>query len=70
VRLELRRKFCQALAGPIGRVASAYGSAFALHGLGLRASAALLAAGTVLGWLGAFVSASRHLRRIEPGAEG
>ncbi len=59
-----------ALAGPIDRVASAYGSAFALHGLGLRASVALLATGTMLGWLGAFVSATRHLRQIEPGTEG
>ena len=59
-----------ALAGPIDRVAAAYGSAFALHGLGVRASFGLLATGTTLGWVGAFVSATRHLRRIEPGNEG
>ncbi len=59
-----------ALAGPIGHVAAAYGSAFELHGLGLHASLALLATGTGLGWAGAFLSATRHLRRIDPGVEG
>jgi len=28
----------------------------------------LLAIGTVLGWLGAWISAARHLRSIEPRA--
>ena len=59
-----------ALAGPVGRIAAAYGSGFVLHGLGLRASLGLLATGTALGWTGAFLSATHHLRRIEPGAEG
>ncbi len=58
------------LAGPVARIASAYGSAFALHGLGLRSSLTLLASGAGLGWLGAFVAATRHLRVIEPGHEG
>jgi len=57
------------LAGPVGRIAAAYGSAFTLQGLGLQASLALLGSGTALGWLGAFVSATRHLRDIEPGHE-
>jgi cell division transport system permease protein len=59
-----------ALAGPVGRVAAAYGSAFALHGLGLRESLLMLATGAGLGWAGAYVSATRHLRRIEPGMDG
>jgi cell division transport system permease protein len=59
-----------ALTGPVARVASAYGSAYALQGLGFGASFALLATGTSLGWIGAFISATRHLRRIEPGGEG
>jgi cell division transport system permease protein len=58
-----------ALAGPVGRVAAAYGSTFTLQGLGLRAALTLLGTGTGLGWLGAFVAATRHLRAIEPGHE-
>lgn len=58
-----------ALAGPVGRIASAYGSAFHLAGLGGHDALLLLAAGTGLGWIGAFASATRHLRDIEPGLE-
>ncbi len=58
-----------ALAGPVGRVAAAYGSTFTLQGLGLRAALTLLGTGAGLGWLGAFVAATRHLRAIEPGHE-
>jgi len=61
--------FVLTLAGPIARVAAAYGSRFAMAGPGLGTSLALLAAGALLGWLGAFVSATRHLRAIEPGVE-
>lgn len=59
-----------ALAGPLGRVAAAYGSHFQLSGLGWREALMLIGGGTALGWLGAFVSATRHLRDIEPGVEG
>lgn len=61
--------FVLTLAGPIGRVAAAYGSGFAITGPGLETSLALLAGGALLGWIGAFVSATRHLRAIEPGVE-
>jgi cell division transport system permease protein len=61
--------FVLTLAGPIGRVAAAYGSRFAITGPSLETSALLLAGGALLGWLGAFVSATRHLRAIEPGVE-
>lgn len=59
-----------AFRGPVAAVASAYGSAFTLHGLGWRETLALWGAGAALGWGGAFLAATRHLRRIEPGAEG
>jgi cell division transport system permease protein len=50
----------------IARVAGLYGSNFQLSGLGLEPSLLLLAAGVLLGWLGSYVSATRHLRDIEP----
>ena len=58
-----------AFEGPVARVASAYGSSFRLAGLDGAAAFALLGGGAVLGWLGAWLSATRHLRAIEPGAE-
>jgi cell division transport system permease protein len=51
---------------PIGKIAGLYGSAFELGGLDLRATLILLGCGIVLGWLGSYVAASRHLRAIEP----
>src|SRR5688500_5299493 len=51
---------------PIGRIAGLYGSAFQLGGLDVKATLALLGRGIVLGWLGSYVAASRHLRAIEP----
>jgi cell division transport system permease protein len=61
--------FALTLTGPIARVAAAYGSRFAIEGPSLETSLALLAGGALLGWGGAFVSATRHLRAIEPGVE-
>ncbi len=61
--------FVLTLAGPIARVAAAYGSRFAIVGPSLETSLALLAGGALLGWGGAFVSATRHLRAIEPGVD-
>lgn len=51
---------------PIGRIAGLYGSAFELGGLGLKPTLLLLGGGIVLGWLGSYLAASRHLRAIEP----
>ncbi len=65
----LVESFVLTLAGPIGRVAAAYGSRFAITGPDVGTSAALLLGGALLGWIGAFVSATRHLRAIEPGVE-
>ena len=58
-----------ALAGPLGRIAAAYGSGFTLSGPDSTAMLALVGGGALLGWLGAFASATRHLRAIEPGRE-
>ena len=56
------------LAGPIERVASLYASAFRLHGLTQDGILALVAGGALLGWVGSWITASYHLRRIEPRA--
>ena len=56
------------LEGPAARLARLYGSGFALTGLGGRELAALFGGGMALGWLGAWISAHRHLRGIEPRA--
>lgn len=61
--------FALALAGPVARVAAAYGSTFALQGLDARAGLTLIAGGALLGWAGAYAAATRHLRGIEPSAE-
>lgn len=48
------------------RLATAYGSHFELHGPNLSELGALLLAGVLLGWLGAWIAAARQLARIEP----
>jgi cell division transport system permease protein len=55
-----------ALREPVRRLAGLYGSGFEIRGLGLEPTLLLLASGVVLGWLGSFIAASRHLRDIEP----
>jgi len=54
------------LGPPVRALAALYGSGFALTGLSLRESGALLAGGSFLGWAGAGLAAARHLRAIEP----
>jgi cell division transport system permease protein len=56
------------LGRPIATLAELYGSHFALQGPPLDDVGVLLATGIVLGWMGAWISAARHLRRIEPRA--
>jgi len=56
------------LGRPISNLAHVYGSHFALQGPPLDDVGVLLATGVVLGWMGAWLSAARHLRRIEPRA--
>ncbi len=55
-----------ALRGPVGRIAALYGSSFEVASLNLETSLRLLLTGAALGWVGSFLSASRHLRDIEP----
>jgi cell division transport system permease protein len=56
------------LDGPIATLAALYGSHFSLQGPQLDDVGVLVATGVVLGWMGAWISAARHLRRIEPRA--
>ena len=52
----------------VANLARLYGSRFELHGPTPEEIAVLIGAGVVLGWLGAWISAARHLRSIEPRA--
>jgi cell division transport system permease protein len=56
------------LGRPIATLAELYGSRFSLQGPPIDDVGVLLATGIVLGWLGAWISAARHLHRIEPRA--
>jgi cell division transport system permease protein len=58
-----------AILGPaVATLAQLYGSRYALEGPTGDDIGIVLAAGVVLGWLGAWISAARHLRSIEPRA--
>jgi cell division transport system permease protein len=52
----------------VDKLARLYGSHFQLMGPTAEEIGALLGAGAVLGWIGAWISAARHLRSIEPRA--
>jgi cell division transport system permease protein len=52
----------------VATLARLYGSRYVLEGLALSDVGTLLGAGLVLGWFGAWISAARHLQRIEPRA--
>lgn len=56
------------LGDPVDKLARLYGSHFQLRGPAPEEIAALLGVGAALGWLGAWISAARHLRSIEPRA--
>ncbi|HWZ62167.1 MAG TPA: permease-like cell division protein FtsX [Steroidobacteraceae bacterium] len=56
------------LGDPVANLARLYGSGFALRGPTPQDVGALLGAGAALGWVGAWISAARHLRSIEPRA--
>ncbi|PTU31659.1 permease-like cell division protein FtsX [Stenotrophobium rhamnosiphilum] len=55
-----------ALTGPVQNLAGLYESNFSLSGLSFFAVLQVFGAGIVLGWLGAFLTVSRHLSKIEP----
>jgi cell division transport system permease protein len=54
------------LGDSVANLARLYGSRYALGGPSPQEVGILLGAGIVLGWLGAWLSATRHLRSIEP----
>ncbi len=56
-----------ALEEPVSRLAGLYGSKFQLAAPEGIEIATLVIGGTALGWLGSWVSATRNMRRIEPG---
>jgi len=56
------------LGEPVESLARLYGSRYMLQGLAPEDVGILLGGGALLGWLGAWVSAARHLRSIEPRA--
>jgi cell division transport system permease protein len=56
------------LGEPVATLARLYGSRYVLRGLSSQDIQILLGAGAALGWLGAWISATRHLRSIEPRA--
>jgi cell division transport system permease protein len=53
-----------ALAAPLQQLATSYDHRFAMHGLDWRAVLATGATGALLGWLGAWLAASRHLGQV------
>ncbi len=55
-----------ALSGPVARLAALYGSSFMLSGLEWGTGALVLTASGLLGWLGSWIAASRHIRAIVP----
>lgn len=55
-----------ALEEPVARLAGLYDSAFNVLELDAAESLAIVATGVLLGLVGSFVAATRHMRRIEP----
>jgi cell division transport system permease protein len=55
------------LGRPLGLLLETYGTVFNLRGLGFRQSLWVLAGGGFLGWLGAWISVQRYLRRLNVG---
>jgi len=56
------------LGDPVAKLARLYESSYVLHGPSPEDVGMLLGGGTALGWLGAWISAARHLSSIEPRA--
>lgn len=57
-----------ALGRPVGRLAAAYGSNFLIIGPSVDELGQLMLAGIVLGWLGAWIAATRQIAGIDPGS--
>lgn len=54
------------LAAPLAQLTASYDRRFDVHGLSLVSMAAALAASVALGWLGAFIAATRHIALGQP----
>jgi cell division transport system permease protein len=54
------------LAGPVARLAALYGSGFHLTGLALPTVGGTVLGAAALGWAGAWLAASHHIRAINP----
>lgn len=54
------------LSNPVNNLVTLYESEYSLSGMGFDTVLTLLAASSFLGWLGAWIAVSRHLRAIEP----
>ena len=54
------------LSGTVATLANTYATTFALQGLTAGSTLIILGAGTLLGWLGAWLAVGRHLHQIEP----
>ena len=54
------------LAGPVARLAALYGSGFHLTGLAWQPAGATILGAAALGWAGAWLAASHHIRGINP----
>jgi cell division transport system permease protein len=57
-----------ALQQPVSHLAELYGSRYVLNGPDSRDIGLLAGGGALIGWLGAWLSTGRHLRRIQPRA--
>ena len=55
-----------ALAAPLAQLAASYEHRFDVHGLALADMGIVLGAGALLGWLGAWLAASRHIALGQP----
>jgi len=55
------------LGRPLGLLLETYGTVFSLRGLGINSAFQVLLGGAFLGWLGAWISVQRYLRRLKVG---
>jgi cell division transport system permease protein len=55
-----------ALAAPLAQLATSYDHRFGVHGLALSGMVTVLGASAALGWLGAWLTASRHITLGQP----
>ncbi len=55
-----------ALRVPVARLSGLYGNRFEMLSLGLAESAVIVGVGVLLGLVGSWLAAARHMRRIEP----